>query len=293
DGRIYGRGVNDNGQEVVSSLYALYALKELNLTPEYEVCLAFVADEEVGSNHGIKYLIKKGLFDKDDLILVPDMGSDKGDFIEVAEKSILWIEFTVEGKQTHGSLPNLGNNACRAADAFSVSLDEALHAAFPEESTLFDPPVSTFEPTRRNANVDNVNTISGKEVFCFDCRVLPSVSLEDVLKVVDAEIKKAQEKFKVKISYNCLQHVQASEPTEPDADVVNVLLGAVKKVFPKVTPKVGGVGGGTCAVHFRKADFPAAVWGQESDCAHMPNEYTEIEHLMNETKVFALMMLGE
>ena len=66
DGRIYGRGVNDNGQEVAASLYALYAVKELGLTPEYEVCLAFVADEEVGSTHGIKYLIKKGLFDKAD-----------------------------------------------------------------------------------------------------------------------------------------------------------------------------------------------------------------------------------
>ena len=108
DGRIYGRGVNDNGQEVIASLYGLFAIKELGLTPEYEVCLAFVADEEVGSTHGIKYLIKKGLFDKDDLVVVPDMGTEEADFIEIAEKSICWMEFTVEGKQVHASLPNLG-----------------------------------------------------------------------------------------------------------------------------------------------------------------------------------------
>ena len=43
DGRIYGRGTSDNGQELVASLYALCALKELGVTPEYEVCLAFDA----------------------------------------------------------------------------------------------------------------------------------------------------------------------------------------------------------------------------------------------------------
>ena len=292
DGRIYGRGVNDNGQEVIASLYGLFAIKELGLTPEYEVCLAFVADEEVGSTHGIKYLIKKGLFDKDDLVVVPDMGTEEADFIEIAEKSICWMEFTVEGKQVHASLPNLGVNACRAANGFAASLDEALHAAFPETDKLFDPAESTFEPTRRRANVANINTVPGVEVFCFDCRVLPTVPLEDVKKVVEAEIKKAQEKYGVKITYRFPQYEEAPEPTAEDAPVVTELLAAVKKVFPKVAPKVGGVGGGTCGAYFRRAGIPAVVWGQESDCAHMPNEYTKIEHLLNEAKVFALMMLG-
>lgn len=292
DGRIYGRGVNDNGQEVIASLYGLFAIKELGLTPEYEVCLAFVADEEVGSTHGIKYLIKKGLFDKDDLVVVPDMGTEEADFIEIAEKSICWMEFTVEGKQVHASLPNLGVNACRAANGFAASLDETLHAAFPETDKLFDPAESTFEPTRRRANVANINTVPGVEVFCFDCRVLPTVPLEDVKKVVEAEIKKAQERYGVKITYRFPQYEEAPEPTAADAPVVTELLAAVKKVFPKVTPKVGGIGGGTCGAYFRRAGIPAVVWGQESDCAHMPNEYTKIEHLLNEAKVFALMMLG-
>ncbi len=292
DGRIYGRGVNDNGQEVAASLYALYAVKELGLTPEYEVCLAFVADEEVGSTHGIKYLIKKGLFCQDDLVVVPDAGTEAADFIEIAEKSACWIEFTVEGKQVHASVPNLGINACRAANGFSVSLDEALHAAFPERDELFSPAESTFEPTRRCANVANINTVPGVEVLCFDCRVLPAVPLEEVKKIVEAEIKKAQEKYGVKISYRFPQYESAPEPTKSDAPAVTALLAAVKEVFPKITPRVGGIGGGTCGACFRREGIPAVVWGQEADCAHMPNEYAQIEHLINEAKVFALMMLG-
>ena len=293
DGRIYGRGTSDNGQELVASLYALCALKELGVTPEYEVCLAFVADEEMGSEYGICHLLKKGLFAGDDLVVVPDMGNENADFVEVAEKSVCWMEFTVEGKQVHGSTPHLGNNACRAANALSVALDEALHAAFPERDGLFDPPESTFEPTRRRANVANINTVPGREVFSFDCRVLPSVPLEEVLKIVDAETKKAEEKYKVKITRRFPQIEQAAAPTSQDAPVVRELLSALAEVYPGMTPKVGGVGGGTCGAFFRRAGIPAVVWGQEVDCAHMPNEHIEIAHMLNEAKVFGLMMMGK
>lgn len=293
DGRVYGRGASDNGQELVASLYALCALKELGITPEYEVCLAFVADEELGSEYGIVHLLKKGLFAEDDLVIVPDMGTENADFVEIAEKSICWMEFTVEGKQVHGSTPHLGVNACRAANAFATALDEALHAAFPERDGLFDPPESTFEPTRRRANVANVNTVPGLEVFSFDCRVLPSVQLDDVLKVVEAETKKAEEKYKVKITRRFPQIEQAAAPTAEDAPVVHTLLAALAEVYPGMKPKVGGVGGGTCGAFFRRAGIPAVVWGQEIDCAHMPNEHIEIKHMLNEAKVFALMMVGK
>jgi succinyl-diaminopimelate desuccinylase len=147
------------------------ALKRLGLTPRREICLCFVADEEMGSVHGIRHLLDRNLFSPEDLLVVPDGGNERGDFIEIAEKSILWIQFTVQGVQVHASMPHLGRNACRAANAFSVALDAALHAAFPEETSLRSP-VSTFEPTKRGAIVSNVNTVPGREVFCFDCRVL-------------------------------------------------------------------------------------------------------------------------
>lgn len=291
DGKIYGRGSNDNCQELVASLYAVVALAKLGITPEYEICLCFVADEEMGSFHGIQYLIKQGLFREDDLVMVPDMGNDSGNFIEVAEKSIAWFEFELLGEQVHASMPQLGKNACRAANEFCFSLDNALHSAFPESDELFEPPVSTFEPTRRGKNVANVNTIPGRELFCFDCRILPHVPLTEVEKVVSAEAKKIEEKHGVKINVKLLQREQAPQPTAVDAPIVKLTERAMAQVLP-VSSRVGGVGGGTCAAYFRRQGIPAAVWGQASDTGHMPNEYAVIEHLVNEAKVFALMMLG-
>lgn len=292
DGKIYGRGVNDNGQELVSSLYAAAALKELGIQPEYEVCICMAADEEVGSQYGICHLIELGLFRDDDIVIVPDGGNEDGSFIEIAEKSIFWFEFEFTGRQVHASMPDLGVNACRAANEFSYLLDIALHKAFPESNALFEPPLSTFEPTRRNTNVSNVNTVPGREIFSFDCRVLPGIPLEDVQKIVDAEVKKITARHKVEVSYRFLQKNQAPEPTSPDAFVVEILKDAIQQVLP-VVPKVGGIGGGTCAAFFRKVGIPAAVWAQEADCAHMPNEYAVIEHMINEAKVFALLMMGK
>ncbi|MDL2297571.1 M20 family metallo-hydrolase [Synergistaceae bacterium OttesenSCG-928-D05] len=292
DGRIYGRGSSDNGQELVASLYAAAALKKLGVTPAYEVYLAFVADEEVGSLHGIQYLIKEGLFRKDDLVIVPDGGNEKGDFIEVAEKSIAWLEFEVTGEQVHASMPQLGKNACRVANELSVALDEALHNAFPETDELFAPSVSTFEPTRRNKNVANVNTVPGREIFCFDCRVLPHVQLSDVMKVVESVVKKTEEKHGVRVEVRKLQYEQAPAPTPVDAPIVKLLEKALPQVLD-VKPVVGGVGGGTCAAYLRQVDIPAVVWVQEADVAHMPNEYSVIEYMKNECKIFALMMADE
>jgi succinyl-diaminopimelate desuccinylase len=291
DGRVYGRGANDNCEEVTASLFAAFALKELGLTPAYEVGLCFVADEEFGSAHGICHLLDAGLFSPDDLVYVPDSGSEAGDFIEIAEKSIVWMQFEVEGKQVHASIPDDGNNACRAANEFSCELDKALRRAFPETNSLFKPPRSTFEPTRRDQNVANVNTLPGREVFCFDCRVLPEIPISRVESTVNDVVRRAEEKYGIVMRWKYLQNNQAPPPTSPDAPAVAQLKRAISQVL-RLEPVVGGIGGGTCAAFFRHRGIPAVVWGQANHTAHMPDENVDIAHMLNEAKVFALVMMG-
>jgi len=59
DGKIYGRGAEDNGQAVITSLFAVKALIEAGIKPNVNIGLAFVADEETGSEYGIIYLFSK------------------------------------------------------------------------------------------------------------------------------------------------------------------------------------------------------------------------------------------
>ena len=47
-----------------------------------------------------------------------------------------------------------------------------------------------------------------------------------------------------------------------------------------------GVGGGTCASWFRAAGLPAVVWATQDEKAHEPNEYSRIENMVKDAKVF-------
>ena len=97
--RLIGRGVEDNQQGLVASVFAAVCVQELGLTPARTVKLLFVADEETGSQLGVQYLVAKGgLFRAQDRALVPDGGSADGSQIEIAEKSILWLRFKVKGQ---------------------------------------------------------------------------------------------------------------------------------------------------------------------------------------------------
>ena len=290
--RIYGRGVSDNGMCLVSSLFALKALQDSGITPEYSILLAFVCDEELGSHYGLEQLIERDIFRADDLVLVPDSGNDNGDFIETAEKSVLRMKFTVTGKQVHAAYPTHGINACRAANILAHEVDDALHKKFTQTNDIFDVPFSTFEPTRRAANVPAVNIVPGREVFEFDCRILPEISLDDVIAVVNGIVAEVETRTGAKISVD-IERTDAPEPTSPDSEICRLLMKSIREVL-KIEPVAGGIGGGTFAVFFRKKGIPAAVWSQEcGGVAHQPDEFTEISYLVNNAKVFALMMAGE
>ncbi len=288
DNRVYGRGSEDNGQSVVASVFAVKALKLLGLKPKRTVALAFVADEEQGSTMGIQHLIGKGLFSKGDLVVAPDSGNEDGSFIEIAEKSILWFRVRTLGKQTHGSLPNKGLNAHRVGMQVALALDRMLHAKYNGKNGYFDVPFSTFEPTRKDKNVDAVNIVPGEDAVYFDCRVLPSYNLDEVITDIGKVIAEHERKTGAKIQLEILQKQSAPEIVDVNSEMVVLLKKAIKQARG-IDARVGGIGGGTCAAFFRKAGIPAVVWSTVDEVAHQPDEYSRIGNMVEDAKVFALL----
>ena len=289
-GRIIGRGVEDNGQSVIASIYALWAVRKVVSEPELSCGLALVADEETGSEYGISYLIRQGTFDKGDLIVVPDRFSADGSEIEITEKNILWIRIIVEGKQTHASTPERGINAHRAGAHLITWIDEHLHKVFDAEDVRFKPAISTFEPTKKEANVPNVNTIPGKDVFFIDCRILPKYATREVFEEIMKMANRAEKEFSVKVAIEKVQD-ESSPETAEDAEIVVRTGSAIRDVLG-VEPRIVGVGGGTCAAHFRKAGFAAVVCGTGDETAHDVNEYAVIDNLVKDAKIYAALFLG-
>ncbi len=291
DGRIYGRGTEDNNQGMVSGITAIRAFLEEGIQPEYDLGLVMVADEETGSTFGLQYLIDHHahLFSKNDLIIVPDAGEPDASMIEVAEKSIIWVKVKTQGKQVHASMPDRGINAFKAASHLAVKFEE-LYAIYDKNDPVFDPPISTFEPTKKEANVPNVNTIPGDDVFYLDCRILPDYTINEVMATIRKMADEVEKQFKVTIELSTEQEEQAAPATPVDAPVVTALKQAVKDVYG-IDAKPMGIGGGTVAAIFRRAGFNAAVWSTLDDLAHQPNEYCIISNMINDAKVFAHVCL--
>lgn len=290
DGRLTGRGVEDNQQGIVSSVIASLAFLKSGIVPRRDVKLLFIADEECGSAFGIQYLLKEhsDLFKKDDLILIPDGGDSEGKNIEIAEKNILWLRAHTIGAQSHGSSPQRGKNAAIAGYDLALRLN-ALENVFSKRDELFSPSWSTFQPTKKESNVQSVNIIPGDDVFYMDCRVLPCYTLAEVKEQIASQVKATEDRYGVKISVEALQ-AEESPATSENAPIVKALSFALEKSHGiKAIPV--GIGGGTVAAYLRAAGFPAAVWSTIENTCHQPNEYCLIKNIIKDAQTLAALFL--
>lgn len=291
DGKLYGRGVEDNQQGLCSGVIAALAFLENNVTPKYTVKLLFVADEEVGSVMGIQYLLKEhNLFRKQDIIIIPDGGDPIGETVEVAEKTGYPLTITVKGQQVHGSRPDLGSNACLAASALSLKLND-LENVFNKKDPIFESDYSTFQPTKREANVPNFNTIPGEDTFWMDCRILPCYEIADVQAEVKKRISEVEKEYNVSVT--CVEgNVKKTPATPVDAPVVVELQKALKELRG-IEGKPIGIGGGTVGAYLRLDGFNAAVWSTLEDTMHSPNENSSIKNTIEDAKIFAYIFGGK
>ena len=287
--KLYGRGINDDGQDVLAGIYALKALKESKAKLKYNYGLALVADEELGSRFGIEKLIEEGIFKEEDMFIVPDGGNERGDEIEVAEKGILWVKVSVHGKQVHASTPAMGVNAYRKAIEFIGAADRLLHEKYAARNPIFQPDVSTFEMTKHEKNTDSVNIIPGLDVSYIDCRVLPEYSLDSVLEDLK-KLAASKDFLNVRIDIEAFNREDAAEPTPADSEIAKLTEKSVKAIA-NIEPRMVGIGGGTCAAFFRKKGMPAVVWSKKFDIAHQPNEYALLSDILLDAKVFADMCM--
>jgi succinyl-diaminopimelate desuccinylase len=292
DDYVYGRGVEDDGQAIVTALSVAKYLVDRGVRPRINLGIALVSDEEAGSKHGLIHLLEANVFGSPEAnwFLVPDAGSPDGSKVIVAEKHILWLRVTVEGRQAHASTPHQGLNAHRLGMMFNLELDRFLHERFSAYNSLFEPPTSTFEPTRKEENVGNINTIPGRDVVYWDMRILPSYTIEEVVNAVKSLAFKFSSMYSVKVKVDIVGSDDAGEPTSLDHPFTSGFLRAIEE-SRGVKPKPIGIGGGTVARYLRKRGYPALVWMTCEETAHQPNERTRLSYILSDVDTILYYLL--
>lgn len=289
---IFGRGVEDNQQAIASMIILAESLHALGIMPNLGLGLVFMADEENGSKHGLGWILKQNpdLFAPEDFLIVPDGGSENASRIEIAEKAQMWIKFEIAGKQTHASTPQNGKNALIAASALILALAD-LGTAFPERNPLFDPPCSTFVPTRHVGTDTAINILPGRDEFYLDCRIIPGIALEEVTTQIEKQVSAVAQKTGVQITTTLVQQ-NPSSITPASSFVVAALAEAIRSVY-HMEPSVFGIGGGTVASLLRQKELHAAVWACLKNTCHQPNECSSLLATCKDACVFAHMLEGQ
>jgi succinyl-diaminopimelate desuccinylase len=278
DGRIYGRGTLDDKGSFACAYSACKAFLAEQPSFDGTIYLIAAADEEMGSELGIIYLINEcGL--RFDVAIIPDGG--RMDVSIYGEKGILWVELTSSGIQAHGSTPELGRNAIiplaeLIAELKTLDLGKDYDQAF--DSWTMN--VGTIQ------GGSSTNTVPATARASIDFRLPGGIAKEQVL----SEIAKAVSVVRRR-SPDAELRVSVLHETEPHLSDKNSI---IIRSFDQAARRLGlpmryeTFGGNTVAKNLFFAGITSVVhYPGDDKLAHVPNEFVIIDELVQGSVLYA------
>lgn len=300
DGKIYGRGACDMKGGLAASIIAAEALISSDIELKGAIEISGTADEESGGLGGVAYLAEKGYFSKDrvDHVIIPEpLNVDR---VCLGHRGVWWAEIETHGRIAHGSMPFLGDCAVRHMGAVVAEFEDKLYPAMAARFT--EMPVV---PEGAKQSTLNINSIHGGQEEGSDGLPSPCVPdscrmiidrrflVEEDLKEVKGEVttilnglKTSREGFNYEIR-DMLEVIPSM--TDINSPVVQETANAIKDVLGK-DPDFICSPGTYDQKHIDRI-------GNLKDCiaygpgilelAHQPDEYVEVDDMVNSAKVMA------
>jgi len=301
-GYIWGRGVNDDKGEMVSLIFALQALRDLNIQLGGDLVITGNCDEEIGGITGLGFLIQEGIV-KADFGLQWD-GSLTG--IGLAAQGRTRFLIRTIGKSYHGQVPILGVNAIEKMSKINVALtDYWRNVLLKRQKPIpgIDLPEPVQEAGVRNLTAMlNIGTIRGgvqgatvpdlceEEILR---GMIPGETFEGVKKEIEAVIegvKATDADLKYELEVINVREGYVMSPQDP-----YVLEGreTIKEVIGVELPFTGTLA--STDMNFQVNDgrmpcFNLGVGGAYGN-THKQDESVSIDELADLTKITALLYL--
>ncbi len=278
DGRIYGRGTLDDKGSFACAYSACKAFLAEHPGFDGTIYLIAAADEELGSQLGIIYLVEKcGL--KFDVAIIPDGG--RMDLSIYGEKGILWIELESRGIQAHGSTPGLGRNAIIPLAEALVEIKEL------DLGTSYD---RAFDGWTMNVGTieggSSSNTVPSMARASIDFRLPAGISKAQVLGKIEEKLAAVRRR-----SPDSDVSVKVLHETEPHVSDKNSI---IIRSFDTAARRLGlpmsyeTFGGNTVAKNLYFAGITSVVhYPGDDKLAHVPNEFVIIDELVLGSELYA------
>lgn len=302
-GRVYGRGACDMKGGIAAALAAVAALLEVCPDLPGAIEVSATADEETGGYGGVAYLAERGVFSRVDHVIIPEpLNKDR---VCLGHRGVWWAELETLGRIAHGSMPFLGDCAARHMGAVLAEMEESLYPTLAARRTAM--PVV---PPAARASTLNINSIHGGQaepepgfdglpspVVPDSCRMVIDRRFlaEEELGAVKAEFRETVERARARRPFDYrLRDVLEVLPSMADREgpVVRALSGAVREVLGRDPDYV--VSPGTYDQkhidRIGKLRDCVAYGPGILDLAHQPDEYVEVEDMLDSALVMALAL---
>jgi len=284
DGRVYGRGANDDKGSVTAQVLAAIALARSGVPLNGKIVLAEVADEEIGGPAGAAAAIELGELNPDFLII----GEPTGGRVAIGEKGFQGCTVVTSGKTAHGALPWEGANAIEAMAEVIVALRRELWPKLPERTNPY------FQPSAASINLISggvkANVVPDRCEIYIDRRALPGDDLAgavaEVREIAERAVKQVPGTSVDVLAPLCAEAIM----NPPDSPQVMAMVEANR--FLDLDTELTAFSMGTDGRHFFRKGFMGIIYGPgDPRVAHIQDEYVGVEELMQATRAYALAAL--
>lgn len=284
NGRLHGRGSVDDKAGLAAMMHAVASLKEQGITPECEVWLAAVVDEEFTFRGVVK--LCEGLQAEAAIVAEPtDLRA------VIASKGVLRWRIVTRGKAAHSSKPHLGKNAISHMSRLVLALEQENERLATQTHPLLGPGTINVGVIQGGVQVNFVPDQCAIEI---DRRLLPGESATAVLQhyqnLIDT-LKAQHPGFDAFMEIDPPLLVDEALDTPADAGVVLVAQRVLSA--SGLNPDVLGVPFGSDASKLSRIGVPTIVFGPGSiDQAHAADEYVEIEQVRTAERFYRDFILA-
>ncbi len=301
--RLYGRGATDMKGAVAAMVVAAQAFVETDTTPPMTLQFAFVSDEETGGDAGLPTLLAQNRLDADGCV-IGETTSEQGRYsVTVADRGSIWLTLVATGTGAHGSRPLLGENAIdRLYDAVErirsdfgtqrLELDAALDPIIEESVEYYAPRMGREDartlfthPTINLGTIDggeSVNSVPESARARVDIRLAPAVDTATILARIRNCVDECDGITVADVSWSVGTYEL------PDSPLVSAVAETASTVVDDRIYRRSATGGGD-AKSLRNAGIPTVEFGLGTDTAHAADEYTTVDALVDNARIYALL----
>jgi succinyl-diaminopimelate desuccinylase len=288
DGKIWGRGASDMKAGMAAMIGAAEAIVRTDTPLRGDLILALSAGEEVDSL-GAAVLAERLKDEPLQLLVISEPSSNE---IYIAEKGALWLELTTHGKTAHGAAPHMGRNAITMMLRLLQEF-ERLAVPFTAHPLLgeFTCSINTIHGGVKT------NVVPDRCISTLDMRTVPGQGHGMIVQQAAGVIERLSRSVPGFRADFRVTNNRAPVLSSPDEPAVARFLSVVKHVTGH-TPQPGGVHYYTDAATYVPAlGIQMVICGPgDPALAHQPDEYVEVDKLIEATRIFtraALSLLGE